>query len=64
MKLNSKTAHKLRRLAIDIRYQANEYDSFSSDDEWQTRAGEMDRAAALLSEAAGLLDTALVKEDG
>lgn len=62
MKLNDKTAQKLGLLAIEVRYRATDYDSFSKDEEWQTRAGQLDRAAELLSEAARILDTALVKE--
>jgi len=63
MKLNDKTAQKLGLLAIEIRYRANEYDLTSQDEEWQTRAGQLDRAADLLSEAARVLDEALVKEN-
>lgn len=62
MKLDANTAHKLRNLATKVRYRANDYDTFSQDEEWQTRAGQMDRAAELLSEAARVLDEALVKE--
>lgn len=64
MKLNDKTAQKLGLLAIEVRYRANEYDLNSQDEEWQARAGQLDRAADLLSEAARILDTALVKENG
>ena len=62
MKLNNKTAQKLGLLAVEVRYRATEYDSFSSGQEWQTRVGQLDRAADLLSEAARILDTALVKD--
>lgn len=64
MKLNRETAGKLTLLAINTRHRANDYDMFSQDDEWQTRAGQLDRVADLLSEAARLLDTALVDEGG
>jgi len=63
VKLNDKTAQKLGRLAIDVRYRATDYDSFSQDEEWQARAGQLDRAADLLSKAARILGTALVKEN-
>lgn len=62
MKLNAKTAQKLRLLAIDTRYRSNDYGTFSQDVKWQTRAGQLDRAADLMSEAARLLDEALVKD--
>lgn len=60
MKLDANTAHKLRNLATKVRYRANDHDAFSQDEQWQTRAGQMDRAADLLSEAARVLDEALV----
>lgn len=62
MKLNEKTAQKLCLLAIDTRHRATDYSMNSADEKWQTRAGQLDRAADLLSEAARLLDTALVKD--
>jgi hypothetical protein len=62
VKLNNKTARKLGLLAIEVRYRANDYDKFSNDEEWQTRAGQLDRAADLLSEAARVLDSALAKD--
>lgn len=62
MKLNNKTAQKLGLLAIEVRYRANDYDTFSKDEEWQTRVGQLDRAADLLREAAQVLDQALVKD--
>ena len=64
MKLNDKTTQKLGLLAIEVRHRANDYDTFSSDEAWQTRAGQLDRSADLLSEAARILDTALVKDGG
>lgn len=63
MKLNQKTADKLRRLAIEARYRANDYASVSNDDQWQKRAGRLDRAAELLSQAAAEISAALVGED-
>lgn len=62
MKLNDKTARKLGLLAIEVRYCATDYALNSQDKEWQTRAGQLDRAADLLSEAARVLNEALVKE--
>lgn len=62
MKLNEKTLHKLRLLAIEARYRANEYGMAFNGEDWQARAGQLDQAADLLSEAARVLDAALVKE--
>lgn len=62
MKLNEKTAHKLRLLAIDTRNCATDYSMNSDDEKWQARAGQLDRAADLLSEASRILDAALVKD--
>lgn len=62
MKLNDKTAFKLGVLAIDTRHRATDYSMNSADEKWQTRAGQLDRAADLLSEAAQILDVALVKD--
>ncbi len=59
MKLNHETPHKLRVLAIDTRYRANDFGAFSDEKEWKTRAGQLDRAAELLSEAAGLIEQAI-----
>lgn len=58
MKLTRRTAPKLRLLAFEIDSRANAFSTFSGDEEWQTRAGQLDRAANLLREAADQLDMA------
>lgn len=62
--LDQNTAGKLTALAIDMRHRANDYDTFSQEEAWQVRAGLLDRAADLLSEAARMLDAALVRDGG
>ena len=63
MKLNRKTADKLRLLAIETRCRASDYALISHDDLWPERAGRLDRAAELLSQAAAEISAALVEED-
>ena len=58
MKLTRRAPLKLRLLAIEIDGRANTFSTFSDDEKWQTRAGQMDRAANLLREAAGLIEAA------
>ena len=63
MKLTRRTAPKLRLLAIEIDSRANAFSTFSDDETWQTRAGQMDRAANLLREAAEMLEAAWPEEE-
>lgn len=64
MKLTRRTPMKLRLLAVEVDGRANAFATFSDEEKWQERAGQMDRAANLLREAAELIDAAWPHEEG
>ncbi len=63
MKLTRRTPVKLRLLAVEVGGRANAFATFSDEEKWQARAGQMDRAADLLREAAELIGAAWPPEE-